>query len=180
MLEYALDGTDEHTEYAITPTADNTEQESPEEDDSDLLSGESDGDSETDGEAGGFSDGELSEEGVAELRDESLDEEEEDERPSFTPASPRRKGGHPGLNDGFFDLAEFNAETEEGEAGFISNGALDADSDGVASDEDNIDYFAAIDGQLQREDDHGKSVTLSVIVANPDTNPVRTALFRLF
>jgi U3 small nucleolar RNA-associated protein MPP10 len=178
MLDYALDGAEENTQFAIA-TTNNMEQESPDEDISELSSGDSDGDSETDGEAGGFSNGELSE-GVAGLRDESVDEEEGEERPSFTPASLRRKGGHSGLNDDFFDLAEFNVETEEAEAGFVSNGALDADSDSMASDDDNIDYFAAIDGQLQGDYEHGKSVTLSVIVANLNTNPIRIALFRLF
>ncbi|KAH9982501.1 U3 small nucleolar ribonucleoprotein complex, subunit Mpp10 [Lactifluus volemus] len=134
MLDCALDGTEDNTACTIPPMIDSMGDKSSEEGDSDLSSGESDGDSDTYGEPDGFSDEELSEEGIAGLRDE--------------------KDGHSGLDDGFFDLAVFNADTQEAEADFVSNGALDADSDSIASDEDNIDYFAAIDGQLQDEDDH--------------------------
>jgi U3 small nucleolar RNA-associated protein MPP10 len=162
MLDCALDGTEDNTACAIPPMIDNMGDKSSEEGGSDLSSGESDGDSETSEEAGGFSDGELSEEGIAGLRDESADEEDEEGHSSLTLAS-RRRGARSGLDDGFFDLAEFNEETQEAEAGFVSNGALDADSDSIASDEDNIDYFAAIDGQLQDEYDHGNFVIRSVI-----------------
>ncbi|KAI0004302.1 U3 small nucleolar ribonucleoprotein complex, subunit Mpp10 [Russula compacta] len=158
MLEYALDGTDEPTECGITPLTDNLEKSSPGEDDSDLSSGESDDDSETDEETDGFSDEELSEEGVSGLRDHSVDKEEEglvgESRPSSSSSPPGTKGGHLGLNDGFFDLEEFNAETEEAETRFVSNGALDADSDDIPSDEGDIDYFVSIDGQLHADDDH--------------------------
>lgn len=52
------------------------------------------------------------------------------------------------LDDGFFDLASFNAETEEAEAKHVSRGRLrslneDEDSE---SDEEPFDYFAAVDG----------------------------------
>ncbi|KAI0304855.1 U3 small nucleolar ribonucleoprotein complex, subunit Mpp10 [Russula brevipes] len=147
MLEYALDGTEEPTKYGIASTTDDMEQDSPEEDDSDSSYRESDGDSETDEEAGGSSDGELSEEGVSGLRDEVS--------PFFPCLAFGDEGGHPGLNDDFFDLEEFNAETEEAEAAFVSNGALDADSDDIASDEDDIDYFASINGQLHADDERG-------------------------
>lgn len=89
---------------------------------------------------------------VQELRDESDGEDEEtdalsllermDKRPARPPA--RRKRGHAELDDGFFDLAAFNAETEEAEARQVSRGRLnDDDSD----DDDNIsvDLFAPVD-----------------------------------
>lgn len=183
MLEYALGDTDEPTGCGITPT-DNLEQSSPEEDDPDLSSGEGDDDSETDEETGGFSGEELSEEGVSGLRDHSVDKEEEglvgESQPSSSSSPPGTKGGHLGLNDGFFDLEEFNAETEEAETRFVSNGALDTDSDDIASDEGDIDYFVSIGGQLHANDDHGRSIALSVVAPRPHPNPLRTALCGLF
>jgi len=175
MLECALDGTGHPTENGITSSSDNLEQ-SPAEEDSDSDDSsyrESDGDSENDEEAGGSSDEALSEEGVTELRDRSSEEEEErldrESHPSSSPSSPGKKGGYSALNDGFFNLEEFNAETEEAEARFVSNGALDADSEDIASD-DGIDYFVSVDGQFHADadDDHGKSVALSIIVSRSD------------
>lgn len=177
MLECALGSTEEPTGPS-TFSSDNTGQTSSNEDESDILSGESDSDSEMDEEASGSSVGDI-EERVAELRDESVDEDEDEDEEERTeegripPPSARTKGSYSGLDDGFFDLTEFNAETEEAETEFVSNGALDADSDGASSAEDEIDYFASIDGQLQANDD-GKSTALSAIRLSPD--PVRIAL----
>ncbi|KAI0307835.1 U3 small nucleolar ribonucleoprotein complex, subunit Mpp10 [Multifurca ochricompacta] len=154
MLEYALDGTDEHTE-------DDTEQKSPDEGDSDISFGENGGESggelETDEEGRRSSGREPSEESIIELRDGPVGEDEEHSVDGLhSLPSPFPLGAndahHPGLNDGFFDLAAFNMETEEAEAGFVSNGALDADSEVNSSDEDNVDYFASIDGQLRADD----------------------------
>jgi U3 small nucleolar RNA-associated protein MPP10 len=160
MLESALDGPEEPTEHSISSTTDDMGQASSDEDGSDMSSRGSDDDSELDEEVGGSS-GEDMEECVAELRDGSLDEDEGDEEWTeerrVLPSSTRTKASYSGLNDNFFDLAEFNAETEEAEAGFVSNGALDADSDGASSAEDDIDYFTSIGGQLQADGDHGKS-----------------------
>ncbi|KAH9968934.1 U3 small nucleolar ribonucleoprotein complex, subunit Mpp10 [Russula dissimulans] len=141
MLEYALDGTGHPTEYGIASSSDSLEQSPPEEeeDSDDSSYRESDGDSENDEEAGGSSDEALSEEGVTES--------------SSSASSPGEKGGCSALNDGFFNLEEFNAETEEAEAGFVSNGALDADSEDIASD-DGVDYFASVGAQFQADDDH--------------------------
>ncbi len=176
MLECALDGPEEPTGNSISlaTTTDNMGQTSSDEDGSDTSSGESDDDSEM-YEDVGRSSGEDIEDSVTELRDESVDEDEEEwtEERRFLP-STRTKGSHSGLNDGFFDLTEFNAETEEAEAVFVSNGALDADSDGASSAEDEIDYFGSIGGQLQADGDHGKSIVLSMIRLSPD--PVRIAL----
>lgn len=185
MLEYALNGYEDPMEYGVAPASDSSEQNSSEDDDSDLTYEESDGNSEPDEGSRGSSDGGLLEEGVTELRDPSVDSEEEglvkDSRISSSSSSLKTKGDHLGLDDGFFDLEEFNAETEEAEAGFVSNGALNADWDNVASDEDedDIDYFTSINGQLHA-DEHGMPIDLSVIVPNCNPNPVRTTLFRLF
>ena len=175
MLECALGSTEEPTGPS-TSSSDNTGQTSSNEDESDILSGESDSNSEMDEEASGSSVGDI-EERVAELKDESVDEDSDEEEWTeegrISPPSARTKGSYSGLDDGFFDLTEFNAETEEAETEFVSNGALDADSDGASSAEDEIDYFASIDGQLQADDD-GKSTVLSAIRLSPD--PVRIAL----
>ena len=184
MLEYALNGADEPMENGLTSATDNSEQDSSEEDDSDSTYLESDGNSETDGESRGSSDGDPLEEGVTELRDPSVDSEEEGlvRGSRVSSSSLGTKGDHSGLDDGFFDLEEFNAETEEAEAGFVSNGALNADLDNIASDEDeddDIDYFASINGRLHSGDDHGTSIDLSVTVPSRNLNPSRTTLFRL-
>jgi U3 small nucleolar RNA-associated protein MPP10 len=175
VLECALGGTEEPNEYSTssTTTTDNTGEISSDEDGSDISSEESNSDSEMDEEVGG-SNAEDMEERVTELRDESVDEDEDEEEWTEAGRIPptRTKGSYSGLDDGFFHLAEFNAETEEAEAGFVSNGALDADSNASAEDED-IDYFASIDGQLQIDGD-GKSTALSAIMLSPNT--VRIAL----
>ena len=175
MLEFALDGTEDPAERRITSNTDSSEQdprqqeegEEEDDDDSDSTFEGSDDDSEPDQEVDGSSDGQPSEEGVIGLRDHSIDEEDEElTEESHVPSSaspPRTKGGHFGLNDDFFDLEVFNAEAEEAEAGFVSNGALDADLDGVASDEDDIDYFASVDGQMQADGDHGRPIAPSTI-----------------
>jgi U3 small nucleolar RNA-associated protein MPP10 len=181
MLECALGNAEEPTEHSTSSsaTSDNTGQTSSDEDESGILSGGSDSDSEMDEEVDGSS-VEDTEERVAELRDESGDEDEDEEEWTeegrIPPSSARTKGSHSGLDDGFFDLSEFNAETEEAEAEFVSNGALDADadSDGASSAEDEIDYFASVDGQLQT-DDSGKSIALFAVRLSPD--PARIALF---
>ncbi|KAF9643844.1 Mpp10 protein [Thelephora ganbajun] len=112
---------------------------------------------------------EVDEEGEEELDDkESEDEDDDGEEfgeevttlkdpealdspgPSRSSRLSRRFKSSAGsqLDDGFFDLASFNAETEETEAKHVSRGRLkslneDEDSE---SDEESIDYFAAIDG----------------------------------
>jgi len=189
MLEYALDGNEEPTKYNITSTTDNLEQnssEEEEEEDSDLTYVESDNDSEAEERSRGSSVGVLLEEGVTGLRDPSVDsdrEEEElvgDSRVSSSASALGTKDDHSGLDDGFFNLEEFNAETEEAEAAFVSNGALNADSDDIASDEDDVDYFASVDGQLHADDDHGMSIAYSVIVPSHYPDPIRTTLCELF
>lgn len=188
MLEYALDGTEEPTGYGITSTADNLEQnseEEEEEDSSDLTYVESDDNSEAEEGSRGSSDGVLLE-GVTGLWDPSSDSDGEegelvgDSRVSSSASALGTKDDRSGLDDGFFNLEEFNAETEEAETAFVSNGALNADSDDIASDEDDIDYFASVDGQLHADDDHSMSIAHSVIAPRHNPDPIRTTLFGLF
>ncbi|KAH9937660.1 U3 small nucleolar ribonucleoprotein complex, subunit Mpp10 [Fomitopsis serialis] len=120
-------------------------------------------------------------EDIVELRDPSDEEDEEDKeseakerRPLYLdteetslffsrqpPRPPKRKGkgvGHPELDDGFFDLAAFNRETEEAEAGAVSKGRLGKgkkDSDDEDENmEDDVDLFAPVDdaGEAFEED----------------------------
>ncbi|KAL6309986.1 U3 small nucleolar ribonucleoprotein complex, subunit Mpp10 [Sparassis latifolia] len=92
-------------------------------------------------------------EDIAELRDPS-DNDADLENPSFLSGGKRtlrRKhnfGSHPELDDGFFDLATFNAETEEAEARSVSRGKLgkeDSDEDNEDEDAEAVDLFAPID-----------------------------------
>lgn len=187
MLEYALDGSEESTGYGITSTTDNLEQNSSEEeDDSDLTYVESDDNSEVEEGSRGSSDGVLLEEGVTVLQDPSVDSYEEgeelvgDSHFSSSASALKIKDDHSGLDDGFFNLEEFNAETEEAEAAFVSNGALNANLDDIASDEDDIDYFISIDGQLHADDEHGMPIDHSIIMSSHNPDLIRTTLFGLF
>jgi U3 small nucleolar RNA-associated protein MPP10 len=196
MLEYALDGTEEPTGYGITSTADNLEQNSSEEEEeeeeensSDLTYVESDNNSEAEEGSRGSSDGVLLD-GVTGLLDPSFDSDEEEEEgelvgdsrvsSSASASALGTKDDHSGLDDGFFNLEEFNAETEEAETAFVSNGALNADSDDIASDEDDIDYFVSVDGQLHADDDHSMSIAHPAIAPRHNPDPIRTTLFGLF
>ncbi|EIN13712.1 Mpp10 protein [Punctularia strigosozonata HHB-11173 SS5] len=109
--------------------------------------------------------GEDAEEQVTGLRDPSDDSDDEDamdlDRPSrkgtlWDKIAPKlsapkwKSGGHPELDDGFFSLAEFNAETEETEAKKVTKGGLSKSTgdDETDSDEDldeDIDLFAPVD-----------------------------------
>ena len=91
------------------------------------------------------------EENYSSLRDPSEDEDEEDEDEDESPVlhSPKpfsRKKKDPSaseLDDDFFNLAEFNAESERAEARSSSIGRLAEDDE---SDEDmDIDLFASVD-----------------------------------
>ena len=112
---------------------------------------------------------EVEGDGEEELDDEESEDEDDDDEefgeevtplrdsevlgspgPSRSPRLSRRSKPSAGsqLDDGFFDLASFNAETQEAEAKHVSRGRLkslneDEDSE---SDEESIDYFAAVDG----------------------------------
>ncbi|KAI0639368.1 U3 small nucleolar ribonucleoprotein complex, subunit Mpp10 [Trametes polyzona] len=132
---------DEDSEDDEDEDEDDEEEESEEEEDND-----------DDGE-----DADLGE-GVEELRDPSDEEEDEDEpeigEPSFLNGGKRtikikpRKGGHPELDDGFFDLAAFNAEIEAAESKSASRGRLSKDDDDEdEEEEEDIDYFASVDDQ---------------------------------
>jgi len=78
------------------------------------------------------------------------------------------------LDDGFFDLASFNAETEEVEAKHVSRGRLKSlnDEEESESDKESIDYFAAVDSDPELDggvDEAGACIIAWVVVdiSNP-------------
>ena len=108
---------------------------------------------------------------TTELRDVSDSENELDLDGAMLSALKRkktqkrgRKGGHPVLDDGFFDLAEFNAETEQAEAKRSSKGRLgkgDDDDEEDEGEEEGIDYFAPVEDDAEVEEDGGRLFSLS-------------------
>ncbi|EGN96338.1 hypothetical protein SERLA73DRAFT_112603 [Serpula lacrymans var. lacrymans S7.3] len=91
----------------------------------------------------------VSEEEIGELRDSSSEEppfsSTSNTRKQRTPKGKQKTGLNSELDDGFFDLAAFNAETEEAEARSASRGRLDADDDEESEDEDMaLDFFEPV------------------------------------
>ncbi|KAI9063034.1 Mpp10 protein [Trametes sanguinea] len=144
-------------------------EEDEEEDDEGEFSGDEDEDDEEEEESededeDDGDDAELGED-VQELRDPSDEEDEEEPEigePSFLNGGkrtiklkPPKRGGHPVLDDGFFDLAAFNAEIEAAESKSVSKGRLSKDDDDEDEDEDeeDVDYFASVDEQTAEEGD---------------------------
>ncbi|CDO71533.1 hypothetical protein BN946_scf184911.g3 [Trametes cinnabarina] len=140
-MEFGEDGEEDEDEASDDEDEGDDDDESEEEDDDDL------------------DDVELGED-VQELRDPS-DEEDEDEEPEIGEPSflnggkrtiklkPPKRGGHPVLDDGFFDLAAFNAEIEAAESKSVSRGKLSKDDDDEEEDEEeDVDYFAPVDEQV--------------------------------
>jgi len=92
------------------------------------------------------------EEGISPLRDPSSDEEIGSGQPGFGLSNPGLKPAHnrkrnavaSELDDDFFSLAEFNADTERAESQSTSRGRLAGDDDSE-DDESTIDLFASVD-----------------------------------
>lgn len=183
VLEYALQGTGEEDDSdvegerkvmridgmegdeGLDAEMDNEfdEDESDEEDAEDDDEGSTEVDSDAMDEDMEGTGGEVEEEeDIEELHDPSEDEAELDLDAARTPSRKKRaksKGkGHPELDDGFFDLAAFNAETEEAEARSVSKGRLGRDDD--SEDEDveleDVNMFAPVDGEAEQEDTEGQ------------------------
>lgn len=125
---------------------------------------------EEDEDEGEREDGEDLGEDIVQLRDPSSEAESNDGRDEgntidldrpLRPSSKKKNKqspGHPILDDGFFSLADFNAETEESEALAASKGRLADDSDEDENLEDEIDLFATLDdeaGAFEEEDLEG-------------------------
>ncbi|KAF5374730.1 hypothetical protein D9758_000253 [Tetrapyrgos nigripes] len=108
------------------------------------------------------------------LRDESSDEEDNEPKSMLDMISNKRNGklkvkGNSELDDAFFDLAAFNAQSEAAEARKVSAGHLDeSDED---ADED-IDFFAPVDDADIEEEE-----CKLVVPSNLRTLTVHVALF---
>lgn len=119
-------------------------------------------------------DEEEEEEGFSPLRDH----EEENATPGTKsilrknishPSPKKKKGGHPELDDGFFSLSEFNADTERAESKASSRGRLAGNDEDSDDDDMDIDLFASIDPSENvdgedLEDHGGMSIILIAIV----------------
>jgi U3 small nucleolar RNA-associated protein MPP10 len=105
-------------------------------------------------------DGAEGEEGISPLRDSSSDEESGSEQLAFGFSKPILKPAHKKkrntatseLDDGFFSLAEFNADTERAESKSASRGRLAGDDDSE-DDENTIDFFASVDPEENFDED---------------------------
>ena len=92
------------------------------------------------------------EEGISPLRDPLSDEGSESEQLAFNLSKPalkparkkKRNAATSELDDDFFSLAEFNADTERAESKTASRGRL-AGEDNSEDDEGDIDFFASVD-----------------------------------
>ncbi|KAI0669932.1 Mpp10 protein-domain-containing protein [Trametes maxima] len=142
------------------------DEEGEDEDESEEDEDEEEEDEEEESEDDGEGDAELGED-VQVLRDPS-DEDEEDEPDIGEPSSlnggkrtikmKSKRGGHPVLDDGFFDLAAFNAEIEAAESKSVSRGKLGKDDDDDEDDDDEgadeeVDYFTSVDDTTAFEED---------------------------
>ena len=128
------------------------DEDSEEDDDEEDEDSEDDEESDESEDEDDGEDADLGED-VEELRDPSDEEELDVEEPSFLNGGKRtlklkRKGGHPVLDDGFFNLAEFNAETEAAESKNVSRGRLskdDEDDEDEDEDAESVDLFTPVD-----------------------------------
>lgn len=93
----------------------------------------------------------FNKEGVMTLRGPSSDEESEDESLNSRRRPAHPKQGKSVVDDGFFDLSAFNAETEQAEARSASKGRL-ADEDD-SDDDASVDLFTPIAQGLNFEED---------------------------
>jgi U3 small nucleolar RNA-associated protein MPP10 len=136
----------------------------------------------------------LGEDITEELRDPSSEDDDDDERPLLldlpgekAKKSKRSTGGHAELDDGFFDLASFNAEADEGEAKSVSKGRLGEDEEEDSDGDMSVDLFAPVDDaeNFEEEDleDPGAGMNAGIYndLDNTDNlNLDRTVLHRLF
>jgi U3 small nucleolar RNA-associated protein MPP10 len=173
-LQYALDATGEDTELLEgeegAPNRDASEEDDSDEDDEgsdeDDLDDSDDSD-DPDSESEESEDEDLGE-GIISLRDPEDDEAEDEEPPTLfshiqsalaKAEKPRRRSGKQSeVDDDFFNLAEFNAETERAEAKKVSRGSLAEDDEDEVED---IDLFGTVD-DVQDEDDEGSFYSLNM------------------
>ncbi|KAK2461891.1 hypothetical protein APHAL10511_006354 [Amanita phalloides] len=108
---------------------------------------------------------------IAELHDSSSDEGSEPFK--FRKKRPKH-GGHPDLDDEFFDLAAFKAEIEAAEARSSTRGRLDG-SDEESEDED-IDIFAPITEDQPIEDNESHELYYNDFFVPPKRQRISTPI----
>lgn len=102
-------------------------------------------------------DGSSAAEGLVNLRDE-ISEDDEDPGPPISmldvvrgqklgPPGPY-SGGHPELDDGFFDLAAFNAETSKPQTKEVHKRKHNFVADEDSTEESEVDLFGSIDDSV--------------------------------
>lgn len=128
------------------------------EEDEDMEEGsDSESDGESDGESGGLEDIVDEDEDVVHLQESDEDTSDSETKSTLfdiiksAAGSKKKKPASHGLNDDFFDLDAFNAETEKAEARSSSRGRL-ADDDDASEDENmSVDLFAPLDDEEEAE-----------------------------
>ncbi|KAF7436887.1 hypothetical protein PC9H_003721 [Pleurotus ostreatus] len=152
ILEALRNGEDVDLEALGLDGMDIDDEEDSEEDDEEDSDDDDDDDAEE--EEGREDEDEEEELGehITTLRDSSSSEDEDEEyegegsfRDKKPPAPKRRGARHSELDDDFFDLASFNAETQAAEAKRVSRGKLGDDDDDDSDDDMSVDLFAAVD-----------------------------------
>lgn len=108
-------------------------------------------------------DGSSTVEGVVNLREESSEDDEDDGPPPSMldvvrgqqKLNPSRSysRGRSDLDDGFFDLAAFNAETSRVEAKEVFKRKLEFVADKDSAEESEVDLFGSVDGSETGVDD---------------------------
>lgn len=102
-------------------------------------------------------DGSSAAEGVVNLRDETSEEDEDHGSPTSMLDIVRRQKlspsgsflqGHSELDDGFFNLATFNAETSELERKEVYERKLKFVADEESAEESEVDLFGAVDDSI--------------------------------
>lgn len=111
----------------------------------------------------GEEDGSSAAEGVVDLREESSEDDEDDGPPTSMldvvrgqqKLNPSRSysRGHSDLDDGFFDLAAFNAETSEVEAKEVFKRKLEFVADEDSAEESEVHLFSSVDDSETGVDD---------------------------
>lgn len=132
---------------------DESEDEDEDEDDTEEM--DTDGDESIWEELSDGEDGDSSTaEGVVNLHDETSDDDEDPGPPTSMLDVVRRQKlsslesysqGHSDLDDGFFDLATFNAETSEVEAKEVYKRKLNFVADEDSTEESEVDLFGSVD-----------------------------------
>jgi U3 small nucleolar RNA-associated protein MPP10 len=174
-----LRGNDGEIEFRFEDGTGLDDGESEEEDEEDQ---EEDEEEDEEDEEGSGDDVDLGED-IAELRDPSDDDGDDDDDKYYKvldvdkQLAKKSRSKVPDLDDDFFDLASFNAETEQAEAKLVSRGTLGKPQEGEGDTDDDdisIDYFEPIvDAQQFDEEDLENDAAGTVSASIPPSRQVK-------